>query len=100
MDNQYYEEETSIYQLQYSSPNPDYYGSSTRRSQKPPHDPNTYYPPPPNPADVQRWYMLGRGKKALLHGYRLFGETTRSAESRKARKRWQNYRQQIRKLSF
>ena len=40
-DNQYYEEETSDYQLQYSSPDPDYYGSSTRRSQKPPLDPNT-----------------------------------------------------------
>ena len=29
-DNQYYEEETSVDQLQYSSPDPDYYGSPTR----------------------------------------------------------------------
>ena len=35
-DNQYYEEETPINQLQYSSPDPDYYGSPTRRSQKTP----------------------------------------------------------------
>ena len=100
MGNQYYEEETPANQLQYSSPDPVYYSSSPRRSQKAPHDPNSYYPPPPNPADVQRWYMQGRGKRDLLHGHRLFGEKTRSAESRKARKRWQNYRQRMRKLSF
>ena len=56
MDNQYYEEETPDYQLQYSSPDPDYYSSSTRRTQKLPRDPNGYYPPPPNTADVQCWY--------------------------------------------
>ena len=55
-NNQYYKEETSDYQLQYSSPDPDYYSSSTRRTQKPPCDPNGYYPPPPDPADVQCWY--------------------------------------------
>ena len=55
-DNQYYKEETSDYQLQYSSPDPDYYSSSTRRTQKPPHDPNGYYPLPPDPADIQCWY--------------------------------------------
>ena len=55
-DNQYYEEETPVDQLQYSSPDPDYYGSPTRRSQKAPHDPNGYYPPPPSSADVQHWY--------------------------------------------
>ena len=44
-DNQYYEEETPVNQSQYSNPDPDYYGSATRRSQKPPHDPNGYYPP-------------------------------------------------------
>ena len=53
MDNQYYEEETPVNQLQYSSPDPDYYGSPQRA----PHDPNGYYPPPPNPADIQHWYM-------------------------------------------
>ena len=99
-NNQYYEEETPVNQLQYSSPDPDYYGTPPRRSQKALCDPNGYYPPPPDPADIQHWYMRGRGKRALLHRHRYFGEKTRSAESRKARKRWQNYEQQIRKLSF
>ena len=56
-----------------------------------PCDPNGYYPPLPDPADVQHWYMQSRGKRALLYGHRHFGEKTRSAESRKARKRRQNY---------
>ena len=99
-DNQYYEKETPVTHLQYSSPNPDYYSLQIRKSQKAPHDPNGYYPPLPDPADVQCWYMYGRGKWTLLHGYRLFGEKTRSTESRKARERRQNYRQRMRKLSF
>ena len=90
---QYYEGDTPVNQLQYSSPDLDYYSSPTRRSQKAPHDPNGYYPPPSDPADIQCWYMHGRGKRALLHGHRLFCEKTRSAEGRKAGKRRQNYRQ-------
>ena len=61
-DNQYYEGGNPIYQLQYSSPDPDYYGTPTRGSQKTPHDPYGYYPPPPNPADVQHWHTCGRRK--------------------------------------
>ena len=57
MENQYYKEETPVNQLQYSSPDPDYKGSLTRRLQKAPHDPNGYYPPLPDPADVQHWYV-------------------------------------------
>ena len=41
-DNQYYEEGTPVNQLQYSSPDPNYYGLPTRRSQKAPRDPNSY----------------------------------------------------------
>ena len=100
MNNQYYKEETSAYQLQYSSPNSDYYNFPLRRSQKPPHDPSSYYPPPLGPADMQHWHRQGRGRRALLHGHRLYREKTRVAESRKARKRWQNYKQRIQKLSF
>ena len=88
-DNQYYYEENPINQLQYSCPDQDYYGILSRRSQTKPHDPNRYYPPPPDPADVQCWHACGRGKCTLLHGHRLFGEKT---ESRKARKRRQNYK--------
>ena len=61
-DNQYYAEENPIYQLQYSSPDPDYYRIPTRQSQKAPHDPNGYNPPLLNPADVQCWHMHSRGK--------------------------------------
>ena len=99
-DNQYYYEENHINQLQYSSPDPDYYGTSSRRLQTQPHDPTGYYPPPPDPADVQGWHACGRGKCALLHGHRLFSEKTQSAESRTVRKRQQNYKQQMRKFSF
>ena len=66
-DNQYYSEENPINQLQYSSPDPDYYGTLSRRSQTQPHNPTGYYPPPPDPADVQHWHARGRGKCALLH---------------------------------
>ena len=54
-DNQYYEEETPVNQLQYSSPDPGYYCLPTRRSQKVPCDPNGYYPPPP----IQQTYSAG-----------------------------------------
>ena len=86
-DNQYYLEEYPSVQLQYSIPDPDYYGSQLRRSHTQPHNPAGYYPPPLDPADVQHWHTHGRGKCALLHGHRLFGEKICSAESRKARKR-------------
>ena len=86
-DNQYYSEEYLLVQLQYSIPDPDYYRPQPRRSHTQPHDPAGYYPPLPDPADVQHWHTCGRGKHALLHGHRLFGEKTHSAESRKARKR-------------
>ena len=55
-DNQYYKEEIPVNHLQYSSPDPDYYCSPTRRSQKAPCDPNGYYHALPVPADVQCWY--------------------------------------------
>ena len=90
-DNQYYYEENPTNQLQYSCPGLDYYGIPSRRSQTHPCNPNGYYPPPPDPADVQHWHTCGREKCALLHRYRHFGEKTQSAESRKARKRTQNY---------
>ena len=49
MDNQYYEEETLAYQLQYSSPNSDYNNLPPSWSQNHP----MILPPPPDPADVQ-----------------------------------------------
>ena len=86
-ENQYYSEENPINQLQYSSTDPDYYWTPSRRSQTQPCDPAGYYPPPLDPADIQCWHPCGRGKHTLLYGHRLFGEKIQSAESRKARKR-------------
>ena len=91
-DNQYYYEENPINQLQYSNPDPDYYGTPSRRLQTQPHDRNGYYPPPPDPVDIQHWYTHGRGKCTLLHEHRLFRGKTRSAESRKARKKGKTIR--------
>ena len=64
-DNQYYHEENPINQLQYSRQDSGYYGTPTRQSQKTLCDPNGYYPPPPDPADVQCWHTCGRGKCTL-----------------------------------
>ena len=98
-DNQYYSEEYPSVQLQYSILGADYYRPQPRKSHTKPCDPAGYYLPPPDPADIQHWHAHGRGKHTLLHGHRLFGEKTHSAESRKARKRQQSFKQQIRKLS-
>ena len=73
-DNQYYSEDYPSNQLQYSILNPDYYGPPLRRSHTQPHDPVGYYPPPPDPVDVQCWHTHGRGKLTFLHRHRLFGE--------------------------
>ena len=86
-DNQYYSKENPVNQLQFSSPDSDYYWTLSRRSQTQPHDPTGYYPPPPDPADVQHWHTCRRGKCALLHGHRPFGKRTQSEKSRKARKK-------------
>ena len=92
-DNQYYSEEYPLNQLQYSILDPEYYGPPLRRSHTQPCDPAGYYPPPPDPVDIQCWHAHGRGKCAFLHGHRHFREKTCSVESKKARKRQQNFNQ-------
>ena len=52
-NNQYYSEEYPSNQLRYPIPDPDYYGPSPRRSHTQPHDPAGYYPPSPDPVDIQ-----------------------------------------------
>ena len=86
-DNQYYSKENPVNQLQYSILDPDYYKAPPRRLQTQPRDPTGYDPPPLDLANIQCWHACGRGKCALLHRHRLFGEKTQSVESRKARKR-------------
>ena len=58
-DNQYYSEEYPSTRLQYSTPNPDYYGPSPRRFKTQPHNPAGYYPSPTDPADIQHWHTCG-----------------------------------------
>ena len=79
-DNQYYSEEYPSTRLQYSIPDPDYYGPSLRRSNTQPHNPAGYCSPPPDPVDVQHLHAHG-------HRHRFFGEKMQSAESSNARKR-------------
>ena len=86
-DNQYYSEEYSLDQLQYSIPDPDYYGPQPRRSYTQPQDPAGCCPPPPDQAEIQHWHACGRGKCTFLLEHRLFGEKMHSAKSRNARKR-------------
>ena len=65
-DNSYYSEEYPSVQLQYSIPDPDYYGPQPQRSHthKNSCDPTGYYSPPLDPADVQCWHARGRRKCA------------------------------------
>ena len=46
VNNQYYSEDEPVNHLQYSSPDPDYYGTLSRRLQTKPHNPAGYYPNP------------------------------------------------------
>ena len=90
MDNQYYSEEQSTLNFEYSIPEPDYYRTNSRpacHSQKVP-NPDRYEPPPPNPDDIRQWYGHGHGHAQCrdLHAHHLFGEKMHSLESRKAHK--------------
>ena len=75
--------------LQYQILEPEYYNSDTQPKQYQRYqNTNVYLPPPPSTEDLRTWYSHGRGKaKHLeLHSHRLYGEKTRSLESRIARK--------------
>ena len=75
--------------LEYQIPEPEYYNSDTRPKQYQRYqNPNVYLPPPPSTEDLHRWYGCGHGraKHLKLHSHRLYGEKTRSLESRIARK--------------
>ena len=56
-------------------------------------------PPPPSTEDLHRWYGHGCGtaKCLELHSHRLYGEKTRSLESRIARKCKKNQHQRERR---
>ena len=77
--------------VKYMIPEPDYYHSNTQPNQKQQNQ-NVYLPPPPSIKDICTWYGRGRGRARCLelHGHRLYGEKTRSLESRLERKHKKN----------
>ena len=87
--------------LEYYIPEPEYYNSDTRPKQyKTYQNPNVYLLPPPATEDLRQWHGrgCGRAKRLELHSHRLYGEKTRSLESRIAHKHKKNQRQRERKL--
>ena len=75
--------------FKYQIPEPEYYNSDTQPKQYQRYkNLNVYLPPPPSTEDLRTWYGqgCGRAKHLELHSHRLYGEKTRSLESRIARK--------------
>ena len=75
--------------LEYQIPEPEYYNSDTHTKQYQRYqNPSVYLPPLPSTEDLHTWYGhgCGRAKRLELHSLRLYGEKTRSLESRIARK--------------
>ena len=86
--------------LQYQIPEPEYYNSDTRPKQYQRHQNlNVHLPPPPSTEDLHQWHGHGcsRAKHLELHSHRLYGEKTRSLESRIARKHKKNQCQRERR---
>ena len=79
--------------LEYQIPKLEYYNSDTQQKQHQRHqNQNIYLPPPPSTEDLHTWYGCGHGRAKILelHSHRLYGEKTRSLESRIARKHKKN----------
>ena len=75
--------------FKYEVPEPEYYNSDTQPKQYQRYqNPNVYHPPLPSMEDLCTRYghRCGRAKRLELHSHRLYGEKTRSLESRIARK--------------
>ena len=74
--------------LEYQIPEPEYYNSNIC----PKNTRGIKIPPPPSIEDLRTWYGCshGRAKCLELHSHRLYGEKTRSLESRIARKHKKN----------
>ena len=73
--------------VEYHIPEPDYYHNNTQPKQyQRQQNQNVYLPPPASIKDICTWYSRGRGRARHLelHGHRLYGEKTRSLESRLA----------------
>ena len=86
--------------VEYQIPEPEYYNFDTQPKQYQRYQNlNVYLPPPPSTEDLHTWYGRGHGRaKCLeLHSHRLYGEITRSLESRIARKHKKNQHQRERR---
>ena len=86
--------------LEYQIPEPEYYNSDTQPAQYQRHQNlNVYLPPPQSTEDLCTWYGCGCGRaKCLeLHSHRLYGQKTRSLESRIARTHKKNQCQRERR---
>ena len=71
--------------VKYHIPELDYYSTSEQPKQyQRQQNQNVYLPPPPSIKDLCTWYGRGRGRARHLelHSHRLYGEKTRSLESR------------------
>ena len=79
--------------LEYQIPKPEYYNSNTHPKQYQRYQNLSVYLLPPSTEDLCTWYGCGHGRaKCLeLHSHRLYGEKTRSLESRIARKQKKNH---------
>ena len=86
--------------FEYQIPEPEYYNSDTQPKQYQRYQYlNVYLPPLPSMEDLRTWYGCGcgRAKYLELHSHRLYGEKTRSLESRIARKCKENQCQRERR---
>ena len=75
--------------IEYHIPEPDYYHNNIQPKQyQRQQNQQVYLPPSPSIEDIHTWYSRGRGRarRLELHGHRLYGEKTRSLESRLERK--------------
>ena len=89
VDNQEYSPYNTTQSVEYQIPEPDYYNADTQPQQHQRHQhKNVYLPPPPSIKDLCTCYGQGHGRarRLELHSHKLYGEKTRSLESRLARK--------------
>ena len=101
-DQAYSPSQSTTQGLEYQIPESEYYNSDTHPTQYQRYQnlQNQRYqnlqnlPPPPSTEDLHTWYgrRCGRAKCLELHSHRLYGEKTRSLESRIARKCKKNQR--------
>ena len=87
VEDQEYSPYHTAYGIEYHIPEPDYYHTDIQPKQyQRQQNQNVYLPPPPSIEDLHTWYGRGQGRARHLelYSHRLYGEKTRSLESRLA----------------